>query len=135
MLKRGDLDRIVVVLVRARNPANIGAVARAMLGSSVVIRGALVQIGPHAIDRANWDWAETERNPFWCPDAETAARWEDYLDAIRKDLSSVGAVVEVHAEGVPAGWGAPIYGKLDAELAAALETAGLPVEWLRAAPT
>jgi chorismate synthase len=79
-----------------------------------------VQIGALKIDRARWDWAETENNPFWCPDAETAARWEDYLDEVRKAGSSVGAVVEVVAEGVPAGWGAPIYGKLDAEIAAAL---------------
>ena len=97
-----------------------GAVARKLLGEGVVIRAALVQIGNLAIDRSRWDWAATETNPFWCPDAETAARWEAYLDGLRKDLSSVGAVVEVHAEGVPAGWGAPLYGKLDAELASAL---------------
>ena len=97
-----------------------GAVARKVLGEGVRLRAALVQVGPQAIDRSRWDWAATEANPFWCPDAEAAARWEDYLDEVRKDLSSVGAVVEVHAEGVPAGWGAPLYGKLDAELAAAL---------------
>ena len=97
-----------------------GAVARKVLGEGVRLRAALVQIGPHAIDRSRWDWAATEANPFWCPDPEAAARWEDYLDGVRKDLSSVGAVVEVHAEGVPPGWGAPLYGKLDAELAAAL---------------
>ena len=97
-----------------------GAVARKVLGQGVRIRAALVQVGPHRIDRDAWDWSETENNPFWCPDAGTAARWEDYLDEVRKDLSSVGAVAEVHAEGVPAGWGAPLYGKLDAELAGAL---------------
>ncbi len=97
-----------------------GAVARKVLGETVKIRAALVQIGPHAIDRSRWDWAQTEANPFWSPDAETAAGWEAYLDQLRRDLSSAGAVVEVHAEGVPAGWGAPLYGKLDAELAAAL---------------
>ena len=97
-----------------------GAVARKVLGDGVRIRAALVQVGKLAIDRDRWDWAQTEANPFWSPDAEMAARWETYLDEVRKDLSSVGAVVEVHAEGVPAGWGAPIYGKLDAELAAAL---------------
>jgi chorismate synthase len=97
-----------------------GAVARKVLGEGVRIRAALVQIGSHAIDRSRWDWEATETNPFWCPDAETAGRWEGYLDGLRKDLSSVGAVVEVHAEGVPAGWGAPLYGKLDAELASAL---------------
>ena len=97
-----------------------GAVARKVLGESVRIRAALVKIGKIGIDRERWDWAEIETNPFWSPDAEAAARWETYLDEMRKDLSSVGAVVEVHAEGVPAGWGAPIYGKLDAELASAL---------------
>ena len=94
--------------------------ARKILGEGVNIRSALVKIGKLGVDRARWDWAETENNPFWSPDAEAAARWEAYLDEMRKDLSSVGAVVEVHAEGVPAGWGAPLYGKLDAELAAAL---------------
>ena len=97
-----------------------GAVARKVLGEGVRIRAALVQIGKLAIDRERWDWAQTQDNPFWSPDAAAAARWESYLDEVRKDLSSVGAVVEVHAEGVPAGWGAPLYGKLDAELAAAL---------------
>lgn len=101
-----------------------GAVARKVLDSGppggVVIRAALVQVGARAIDRARWDWAETERNPFWCPDAQTAALWEEDLDAVRKRGSSVGAIVEVEATGVPAGWGAPIYGKLDAELAGAL---------------
>ncbi len=97
-----------------------GAVARKVLGEGVRIRAALVQIGAHKLAAGGWDWAETENNPFWCPDAATAGRWEDYLDGVRKDLSSVGAVAEVHAEGVPPGWGAPLYGKLDAELAAAL---------------
>jgi len=97
-----------------------GAVARKVLGQGVVIHAALVQIGALKIDRARWDWTETENNPFWCPDAQTAKAWEAHLDAVRKAGSSVGAVVEVVAEGVPAGWGAPIYGKLDAELAGAL---------------
>ena len=96
-----------------------GAIARKVL-AGVTIRGALVQIGPHKVDRARWDWAETANNPFFCPDAKTAAVWEDYLDGIRKSGSSIGAVIEVVAEGVPAGWGAPLYGKLDAELAAAM---------------
>ena len=91
-----------------------------MLGDSVAVRAALVQLGPHRIERARWDWAETERNPFWCPDPVSVALWEDYLEGVRKAGSSVGAVVEVVAEGVPTGWGAPIYGKLDAELAGAL---------------
>ena len=97
-----------------------GAVARKVLGEGVRIRGALVRIGEHAIDPARWDWEQTLQNPFWSPDAEAATRWEAYLDEVRSNLSSVGAVVEVHAEGVPPGWGAPLYGKLDAELAAAL---------------
>ena len=84
------------------------------------VRGALIQMGPHRIDRARWDWDEVERNPFFCPDAETAAFFADYLDGVRKSGSSIGAVIEVVAEGVPPGLGAPIYGKLDADLAAAL---------------
>ena len=97
-----------------------GAVARKVLGEAVLVRAALVQVGPHRIEPARWDWAETSRNAFWCPDAEAAPVWEAYLDEVRKRGSSTGAIVEVHAQGVPAGWGAPIYGKLDAELAAAL---------------
>jgi chorismate synthase len=96
-----------------------GAIARRVLGD-VQIRAAVVQIGKIAIDRTRWDWAETENNPFWCPDAETAKCWEDLLDATRKDGNSVGAIVEIEATGVPAGWGAPIYGKIDAEIAGAL---------------
>jgi chorismate synthase len=97
-----------------------GAVARRVLGSSVRIRGALVQIGTQRIDRARWDWDAVDANPFFCPDATAAAAWADYLDGVRKAGSSVGAVIEVVAEGAPAGLGAPIYGKLDAEIAAAL---------------
>jgi chorismate synthase len=97
-----------------------GAVARAVLGPGVTIRAALVQVGPHAIDRSRWDWEQTEQNPFWCPDAETVSVWEQFLDQVRKAGSSTGAIVEVTADGVPPGWGAPIYGKLDGELAGAL---------------
>jgi chorismate synthase len=86
----------------------------------VTVRGALVQMGPHKIDRDKWDWDEIARNPFNCPDKDKAAFFEGYLDGIRKKGSSIGAVIEIVAEGVPAGWGAPIYAKLDAELAAAL---------------
>ena len=96
-----------------------GAVARKVI-PGVKIRAALVQIGKLCIDRARWDWDEVPRNPFFSPDAEAAGRFAHYLDAIRKAGSSVGAVLEVVAEGAPAGWGAPIYGKLDAEIAAAL---------------
>jgi chorismate synthase len=97
-----------------------GGVARLVLGQAVRIRGALVQMGPHGIDRAAWDWDEVLRNPFFCPDAGAAARWELYLADIRKAGSSVGAVIEVVAEGVPPGLGAPLYAKLDADLASAL---------------
>ena len=96
-----------------------GAIARKIL-SGVTVRGALVQMGPHKIDRSKWDWDEVARNPFFCPDKDKAAFFETYLDGIRKSGSSIGAVIEVIAEGVPAGWGAPIYGKLDADLAAAM---------------
>lgn len=96
-----------------------GAVARKVI-AGVTVRGALVQMGTVAIDRARWDWDEIERNPFFCPDAEAARGFEEYLDTIRKSGSSVGAVLEIVADGVPPGWGAPIYGKLDADLAGAL---------------
>ncbi len=100
-----------------------GGVARAalaMLAPDLRIRAALTRIGADAIDPAAWDWDETERNPFWSPDAAAAARWEAALDAARKAGSSLGAVIEVRAEGVPPGLGAPVYGKLDADIAAAL---------------
>lgn len=97
-----------------------GAVARKVLGDGVSIRGALVQIGDKVIDRSKWDWDEVPNNPFWCPDAEMAGQWETYLDQVRKSGSSTGAVIEVVASGVPAGLGAPIYGKLDADIAAAM---------------
>src|SRR5258706_7767930 len=99
-----------------------GAVARKILGPGILIRGALVQIGPHAIDRAAWDWQAIENNPFWCPDSKTAARWADYLDGVRKQGSSAGAVIEVVASGVPAGLGEPVYDKLDGDLARAMMT-------------
>jgi chorismate synthase len=99
-----------------------GAVARKVLGDGVTIRGALVQIGPHRIDRKQWDWDQIDANPFFCPDAQTAALWETYLDEIRKSGSSVGAVIEVVASGVPAGWGDPLYDKLDSDLARAMMT-------------
>jgi chorismate synthase len=96
-----------------------GAVARRILGG-VTIRGALVQMGPHRIDRARWDWAAVDENPFFCPDPLAAAEWESYLSDVRKRGSSCGAVIEVVAEGVPPGLGAPVYAKLDADIAAAL---------------
>ncbi len=100
-----------------------GAVALKVLKTlfpGIAVRGALVQLGVHHVDRANWDWDQVDQNPFFSPDASGVPAWEDYLDGIRKAGSSIGAVVEVQAEGVPAGWGAPLYAKLDAEIAAAL---------------
>jgi chorismate synthase len=101
-----------------------GAIARkvlgAALGNAFAVKGALVQVGPHAIDRAAWDWDQIEANPFWSPDKAAAERWADYLDEVRKAGSSVGAIIEVTASGVPAGLGEPVYDKLDAELAKAV---------------
>jgi chorismate synthase len=99
-----------------------GAVARKILGPAVTIRGALIQVGPHRVDRAHWDWQAVARNPFWCPDAAMALRWADYLDAVRKSGSSAGAVIEIVAAGVPPGLGEPVYDKLDGDLARALMT-------------
>jgi chorismate synthase len=96
-----------------------GAIARRIV-PGVSVRGALIRIGAIEIDRARWDWNEVDRNPFFSPDAETAKKWEGYLDGVRKDGSSVGAVIEVVADGVPRGLGAPIYGKLDQDIAAAM---------------
>lgn len=100
-----------------------GAIARKVLDQlygKVTVRGALVQMGRLKIDRANWSWHEVDNNPFFCPDAKAVAAWETYLEGIRKNGSSVGAVIEVVAEGIPAGLGAPVYAKLDNELASAL---------------
>ncbi len=96
-----------------------GAVARRVL-DGVRIRGALVQMGGQAVDRARWDWDAVAANPFFCPDPVTAALWEEQLGAVRKRGSSVGAVIEVVADGVPPGLGAPLYAKLDAEIASAM---------------
>ncbi len=100
-----------------------GGVARAVLAHlapSVRITGYMVQMGRHAIDRTRFDAEEIERNPFWSPDARAAESWAEELDALRKAGNSTGAVIEIVASGVPAGLGAPIYGKLDADLAAAM---------------
>ncbi len=96
-----------------------GAVARKVL-PGVKIRGALIQMGAEKIDRAGWDWDEVDRNPFFCPDAGAVAGWTAYLDEVRKNGSSCGAIVEIVAEGVPVGLGAPLYSKLDQDVAAAL---------------
>lgn len=97
-----------------------GAIARKVLGEAVTIRGALVQMGPWTIDRARWDWSAVDDNPFFCPDRQAAQAWEEHLKEVRKRGSSVGAVIEVVATGVPPGLGEPVYGKLDAELASAM---------------
>ncbi len=100
-----------------------GGVARAVLGDmlpGLSVRGAMVQMGDRVIDRTAWDWDEVARNPFWTPDAQAAEDWAEYLDGLRKAGDSVGAVIEIVASGVPAGLGAPIYGKIDTDLAAAM---------------
>jgi len=97
-----------------------GAIARAILGKNILIRGAVIQIGTQKIDKSRWDWNAVDANPFFCPDAQAAASWEPYLDGVRKNGSSVGALVEITASGVPAGWGEPIYDKLDSDLARAM---------------
>jgi len=101
-----------------------GVVAQKVLDQiydgGVDIRACLIQMGPHKIDRQLFDWNEASNNPFWCPDPVAAKEWEIYLDDARKAGSSMGAIVEVVASGAPAGLGAPVYGKLDADLASAL---------------
>ncbi|MDV7340119.1 chorismate synthase [Terasakiella sp. A23] len=97
-----------------------GAIARKVLGDGIDIKGYLVQVGPHKIDRSRFDAAEIDNNPFFCPDPIVAKEWETYLDGIRKDGSSIGAVLEIVAKGVPVGWGQPVYDKLDADLAKAM---------------
>ena len=105
-----------------------GAVARKVLetqiGAKVKIRAAVVQVGTEKLgfgpDDARWDWDQVDQNPMWCPNADAVKSWEDYLDMVRKAGSSAGALVEVHASGIPAGLGAPVYDKLDADLAKAM---------------
>jgi len=94
-----------------------GAIARKVLGSKFDIRGALTQIGPHQINRNHWDWQQVSKNSFWCPDKNMASHWEDYLDGLRKNGSSAGAIIEIVVRGVPVGLGTPIYDKLDADIA------------------
>ena len=97
-----------------------GGVARQVLGNGITIRGALVEMGGLPVDRARWNWNTIDDNPFFCPDPGMVEQWTNALDAARKAGSSLGAIIEVVAEGVPAGWGAPIYGKLDQDLASAM---------------
>lgn len=107
----------------ARETANrvaAGAIARKILGPDIQIHGAVIQLGTQKIDPDNWDWNQTGENPFWCPDVHAAKDWETYLDDVRKSGNSVGAILEVRASGVPMGWGAPVYAKLDQDIASAL---------------
>ncbi len=97
-----------------------GAIARKILGDGITVRAGMVQMGTHTIDRGRLDWGEVRNNPLFCPDPLAADEWASALDKIRKSGSSVGAIIEVVADGVPAGWGAPVYGKLDADLASAM---------------
>ncbi|MFO1127681.1 MAG: chorismate synthase [Rhodospirillales bacterium] len=97
-----------------------GAIARKVLGTGVRVRGALVQVGPHPIDRSRWDWTEVDSNPFFTPDAEIVPVWADFLDEVRKAGSSAGGLIEVVALGVPAGLGAPTFDRLDADIAKAM---------------
>jgi chorismate synthase len=101
-----------------------GAIARKIIAfrtkTNISIKGALVQIGPHKIDREKWNWDEVERNPFWSPDPNAAIQWSTFLDKVRKSGSSAGAIIELVATGVPVGLGEPIYGKIDSDLASAM---------------
>ena len=100
-----------------------GAIARKVLDTiykKITIRGALIQMGTQKISRSQWDWDEVAKNPFFCPDAKAIDPWTEYLEGVRKKGSSVGAIIEVVADGIPAGLGAPLYAKLDADIAAAL---------------
>jgi len=97
-----------------------GAIARKVLGKKVKIRGALIQMGPHKVSRSRWSWGQIEKNPFWCPDARAAKEWEAFLDSVRKQGSSAGAVIEVVASGIMAGLGEPVYDKMDADIAKAM---------------
>ena len=100
-----------------------GGLARAALNKlapGIEIKGYMTRMGAHEIDRNKFDWDQIDQNPFWVPDADAAQTWADYLDGLRKSGSSVGAVIEVVARGVPAGLGAPVYGKLDTDLAAGM---------------
>ena len=97
-----------------------GAIARKLLGKNVNIRGALVQIGEKKINRNNWSWNEVDKNPFFCPDKNAAKDWEIYLNNIRKEGSSVGAIIEIQATGIKVGLGEPIFDKIDALIAHAI---------------
>jgi chorismate synthase len=96
-----------------------GAIARKIV-PGMSVRGALIGIGEIDVDRSRWDWQEVDRNPFFSPDRGVVEPWSALLDQVRKEGTSVGAAIEVIAKGVPAGLGAPVYGKLDQDIAGAL---------------
>ena len=106
--------------VRVAAGAIADLVLKQALGADYRVRGMVTQIGPHTINRDNIDWDERNKNPFFCADAAAAEKWAGYLDAVRKSGSSAGAVLEIVADGIPAGLGQPVYGKLDSELASAM---------------
>jgi chorismate synthase len=97
-----------------------GAIARKVLGQDVLIRGAMIRLGPLAVDRERWEWDEIEANPFFCPDQQMATEWESYLETLRKEGSSVGAEIEIIASGAPIGLGEPVFDRLDADIAKGL---------------
>jgi chorismate synthase len=96
-----------------------GAIARKILGKRVKIRGAVIQLGPHKINRSRWSWKTAEHNELWCPDKQIVNEWKLFLKKIRKQGTSTGAIIEIVASGIPPGLGEPVYDKLDAELAKA----------------
>ena len=106
--------------VRVAAGAVADLVLKQALGTEYQVRGMVIQIGPHAINRENINWQERANNPFFCADADAADTWANYLDDVRKLGSSAGAILEIVADGIPVGLGQPIYGKLDSELAGAM---------------
>jgi len=106
--------------VRVAAGAIADIVLKSILGSEYGIYASVVQIGPHAINPSHFDQNQIDQNPFFCGDAQAAKQWESYLDEIRKAGSSTGAIIEIVANGIPAGLGQPLYGKLDAEIASAM---------------
>lgn len=97
-----------------------GAIARKILSNKIKIRGALIQIGKIKINEKNWNWQEVNKNNFFSPDKYIVKKWEDYLTKIRKDGSSIGAIIEIRASNVPAGLGEPVFDKVDAIIAKAM---------------
>jgi len=121
--KYGNRDHRGSGRASARETANrvaAGAIARKILGNSIKVQGAMIQIGDKKIDYSNWDWKEVNNNDFWCPDPTKVSEWKNYLDNVRKSGSSIGAIIEIRASGMPVGIGSPVYDKIDADIAKAL---------------